>query len=180
MAYAQLMKSGLVAGLLAPLALVAACGGATAVERPGSRATVAIDGASYAVSEVKFAYHPGEHGYFRIEGHDARHAGEDCVPGVRSGLALHGDLPSGVNSPVELSEKEVPFEFSGDGHDHNLCFAGSMGLLGVKKGTVTFGRVYGGAIAFTFLGEFKRYDGEGGESEFTVHASGSGTAAIDE
>jgi hypothetical protein len=68
MAYAQLMKSGLVAGLLAPLALVAACGGATAVERPGSRATVAIDGASYAVSDVKFAYHPGEHGYFRIEG----------------------------------------------------------------------------------------------------------------
>jgi hypothetical protein len=43
---------------------------------------------------------------------------------------------------------------------------------------VKFGRVFGGAIAFTFSGEFKRYDGEGGESESTVHASGSGTAAI--
>ena len=179
MPYAQRLKSSLVLGLLATLPLAGACGGATGEEKPGSRATVAIEGTTYAVSDVKFAYHPGEPGYFRIEGDDARHVDEDCLPGVSSGLALYGDLPSGVNSPVELSEKEVSFEFSGDGDDHNLCFVGSKGLFGVEKGTVKFGRVYGGAIAFTFSGDFKRYDGEGGESESTVHASGSGTATIE-
>ncbi|HEV8397188.1 MAG TPA: hypothetical protein VGQ37_23055 [Vicinamibacterales bacterium] len=173
------MQKVLILTVLATLPVVAACGGAAkAEEKPGSRATVAVEGTTYAVSDVKFAYHPGEDGYFRIEGDDARHVHEDCVPGVSSGLALYGNLPSGVNSPVELSEKEVPFEFSGDGDDRNLCFVGSKGLLGVEKGTVKFGRVFGGAIAFTFSGDFKRFDGEGGESESTVHASGSGTATI--
>jgi len=174
----QRLKNALVLGLLATLPLVAACGGATE-EKLGSRATVVIEGTTYAVSNVKFAYQPGEQGYFRIEGDDATHVDQDCLPGVSSGLSLYGDLPSGVNSPVELSEKEVSFEFSGDGDDHNLCFVGSKGLFGVEKGTVKFGRVYGGAIAFTFSGDFKRYDGEGGESESTVHASGSGTATIE-
>jgi len=178
MAYAQRLTNALVGSVLVTLPLIAACGGATPVEKPGSRATVAIEGTTYAVSDVKFAYHPGEQGSFRIEGHDASHVDQDCVPGVRGGLALHGVLPPGVNSPVELGDKEVPVEFSGGG-DHNLCFAGAKGMLGVEKGTVKFGRVYGGAIAFTFSGEFKRYNGEGGESEFTVHASGSGTAAIE-
>jgi hypothetical protein len=166
-------------GLLLTLPLVAACGGAAAEDKPGGRATVSIDGMTYGVSDVKIAYTPGDGGSFRIEGDDARHADEDCLPGVSSGLALYGDLPSGVNSPVELSEKELPFEFTGDGDDHNLCFVGSKGLLGVEKGTVKFGRVYGGTIAFTFSGDFKRFDGEGGESQSTVHASGSGTATIE-
>jgi len=173
-----MVQKVLILTVLATLPVVAACGGAAAEEKRGSRGTVSIEGATFAVSDVKFAYHPGEDGYFRIEGDDARHVDEDCVPGVSSGLALYGNLPSGVNSPVELSEKEVPFEFSGDGDDRNLCFVGSKGLLGVEKGTVTFGRVFGGAIAFTFSGDFKRFDGEGGESGSTVHASGSGTATI--
>ena len=161
------------------LPAIAGCGGAEAEEKPGGRATVAIEGTTYAVSDVKFAHQPGEGGYFRLEGDDARHVDDDCLPGVSSGLALYGDMPAGVNSPVELGDKEVAFEFSGDGDDHNLCFVGTKGLLGVEKGTVTFARVYGGAIAFRFSGEFKRYDGKGGVSESTVHASGSGTATIE-
>ncbi len=173
------LQNALILGLLAMLPLVAACGGATTEDKPGSRATVVIEGRTHAVSDVKFTYQPGEGGYFRIEGDDAAHVDEDCLPGVSGGLSLYGDLPSGLNSPVELSEKEVPFEFTGDGDDRNLCFVGSKGLLGVEKGTLKFGRVYGGAIAFTFSGDFKRYDGKGGESDSTVHASGSGTAAIE-
>jgi hypothetical protein len=179
MRYAQHLKNALILGLLATLPLVAACGGAAAEEKPGGRATVSIEGTTYAVSDVKFAYQPGEDGYFRVAGDDARNAHGDCLPGVVGGMALYGDLPSGVNSPAELSEKEVAFDFTGDGDDHNLCFVGSKGLLGVEKGTVTFGRVHGGAIAFTFSGDFKRYDGKGGESESAVHASGSGTATIE-
>ncbi|HEV8397187.1 MAG TPA: hypothetical protein VGQ37_23050 [Vicinamibacterales bacterium] len=104
-----------------------------------------------------------------------RHVDEACLPEVIGG----GDPAWSVNSPVELSEKEVLFEFSRDGDDRNLCFVGSKGLLAVEKGTVKFGRVFGGAIAFTFTGDFKRFDGEGGESASTVHASGSGTATIE-
>ena len=161
------------------LPVVAACGGAAAEEKQGGRGTVSIDGTPYAVSNVTFAYSPGEDGYFRIQADDARKANGDCMPGVSSGMALYGVLPAGVNSPVELSDKEVAFEFTGDGDDHNLCFAGANGLLGVERGTVKFGRVFGGAIGFTFSGDFKRYDGKGGESAATVHASGSGTATIE-
>src|SRR5436190_10391630 len=162
---ATIMKKALALGLLATLPLAVACGGAKAEARPGSRATVAVEGTTYAVSDVKFQYQPGAQGHFRIEGRDARHTDEDCVPGVRSGLTLSGDLPSGVNSPAELSDREVAFDFSGDGGNHSLCFVGAKGLLGVEKGTVTFGRVYGGAMAFTFSGDFTRYDGKGGKSE---------------
>jgi len=159
-----IVRMALAVGLLAILPAAGACGGAKTEEKPGSRATVAIEGTTYAVSNVKFVYHPGEHGHFRIAGEDAGHVNEECAPGVRSGLVLSGNLPSGVNSPAELSDKEVAFDFSGDGGNHNLCFVGAKGPLGIEKGMVTFGHVYGGAIAFTFS---------------TLHASGSGTAAIE-
>lgn len=139
------MKHVCALGLLVTLPVVAACGGAAVEEKRGGRATVSIDGTTCTVTDVKFAYQPGEHGSFRLEG---------------DGMALRGDLPSGVNSPVELSEKEVP-------------------LVGVEHGTVKFGRVFGGAIGFAFSGDFTRYDGRCGTSRATVHASGSGTATIE-
>ena len=171
------MRTLLMVGLLAVVTAASACTRTKAEDKPGGRGTVTIDGATFALSDVKFAYEPGS--YFRIDAADAAHADEDCVPGVSSGVSLYGDLPEGVNSPVELSDKAVPLEFSGDGDDRNLCFIGAKGLLGVEQGTVTFGRVYGGAIGFTFSGDFKRYDGEGGESDSAVRVTGSGTAAIE-
>jgi hypothetical protein len=169
------MRTLLILGLLAALPAASACSSAKAEAKPGGRGTVTIEGATFAVSGVKFTYEPGRS--FRIEADDARYVGKDCVPGVRAGVSLYGDLPTGVNSPVELSDKEVPFDSSGGGDDRSLCLGGSNQRLGMDKGTVKFGRVYGGAIGFTFSGNFKRF-GEGGKSDSTVHASGSGTATI--
>ena len=114
--------------------------------------------------------------YFRIEGDDAANPNEDCVPGLSGGLALYGDLPSTIASVADLSGKELPFEFSGDGDDANLCFVGSNGLFGVETGTVRFTAVDGNKVSFTFAGSFKVYDGSGGDAAAPVDASGSGTA----
>lgn len=161
--------------LAAALPAAAACTRATAEAKPGGRGSVTIGGTTFAVSAVKFVYQPGRN--FRIDA-DPRRAGEDCPAGVSGGVSLYGDLPEGVNSPVELSGKEVPFQFSGDGEQRTQCAAGADGLLGVKKGTVRFGRVFGGAIGFTFSGDFKRVEAEGGDPGSTVRAFGSGTATI--
>lgn len=158
----------------------AACGGgAAAEETPGGRATAAIDGTTYAVSDVKLTFEAGEGGYFRIEGRDAKNPEDDCLPGLGGGLALYGELPSSVSTPSDLSGRELPFEFTGDGDDFNLCFVGSDGLLGVETGTVKFSGVNGNSVTFSFAGDFVRYDGEGGESDSNVRASGSGTATLD-
>lgn len=34
-------------------------------------------------------------------------------------------------------------------------------------------------VTFRFTGDFTRFDGEGGESQSTVRASGSGTATVE-
>jgi hypothetical protein len=173
------------ASFLALLAVLggtgAACGGGAAAEAvtPGGRATAAIDGTTFAVADVKLTFQGGEDGFFRIEGRDAKHPEEDCLPGLGGGLALYGETPSSVDSLADLSGRELPFEFSGDGDDFNLCFVGSNGLLGVENGTVKFGAVNGRSVGFTFTGDFIRYDGEGGESAPNVRASGSGTATIE-
>jgi hypothetical protein len=176
------MKNACVLVLLVTLATTAAAcgGGAEAEEAAGGRATAAIDGTTYAVSDVKLTLQAGEDGFFRVEGGDAKHPDDDCLPGLGGGLALYGDVPSRVSSVDDLSGLELPFEFTGDGDDFNLCFVGSEGLLGVEDGTVKFGAVNGSSIAFTFKGTFVRYDGEGGESAPNVRASGSGTATVDE
>jgi hypothetical protein len=159
----------------------AACGGGatTEAETPGGRATAAIDGATFAVGDVKLTFQPGDDAYFRIEGHDAQHPDDDCLPGLGGGLALYGEVPASVSSIADLSGRELPFEFSGDGDDFNLCFVGSDGLLGVESGTVKFGAANGKSVAFTFSGTFVRYDGEGGESAPNVRASGGGTASVE-
>ena len=164
---------------LAAAAAAAGCGGGAAAETAGGRATAMIDGTTFAVSDVKVTFEAGEDGYFRIEGRDGAHPDGDCLPGLGNGLGLYGDLPSGVASLSELSGRELPFEFSGDGDDFNLCFVGSNGLLGVESGTVKFGAVTGTSVAFSFAGTFVRYDGQGGESAPNVRASGSGTATLE-
>ena len=113
-------------------------------------------------------------------GDGAAHPEEDCLPGLGAGLALYGDLPSDVTSVADLAGRELPFEFSGDGDDFNLCFVGSNGLLGVENGTVRFTAVDGKTVSFSFTGDFIRYDGEGGESPGTISASGAGTAVVGE
>lgn len=164
--------------LVSVAAAGAACGGAAAEETAGGRATAAIDGTTFAVSDVKLTFQAGEDGYFRIEGRDAKNPDEDCLPGLGGGLALYGELPSSVSSLDDLEGRELPFEFTGDGDDFNLCFVGSEGLLGVDTGTVKFTGVSGSSVTFSFSGTFDRFDGEGGEAG-NVRASGSGTATLE-
>jgi hypothetical protein len=92
---------------------------------------------------------------------------------------LYGDLPPTYERPADLLGRELPFEFSGDGDDFNLCFVGSNGLLGVERGTVRFSAADDKTVTFAFTGDFVRYDGEGGESPGGT-ASGSGTARVSE
>lgn len=154
-----------------------ACTGGTDDGGRGA-ATATVDGTRFNVGDVRFDYATGDDGYFRIEGHDAAHPNDDCLPGLGGGLALYGDLPSDVTTVADLAGRELPFEFSGDGDDFNLCFVGSNGLLGVEDGTVRFASVDGATLSFSFTGRFVRYDGEGGESPAAVSASGSGTATV--
>jgi hypothetical protein len=157
----------------------AGCGGGGGSRSSGSgQANVTIGDKAFAVNNVSFSYSAGEGGYFRIDGDDAAHPNQDCLPGLGGGIALYGDLPADVTSAAQLSGKELPLEFSGDGDDFNLCFVGSNGLLGVEQGTVRF-TVNGRQVSFTFSGRFKTYDGEGGESSATATASGSSTTRID-
>lgn len=148
-------------------------------EDGGGDATVLIEGKTFTVKNVKLTYQTGEDGYFRVDGDDAAHPDQDCISGLTGGLALYGDLPPAITSPADLAGKELPFEFSGDGDDANLCFVGSGGLLGVENGTVRFDTVDGTKVAFTFSGRFVIYDGEGGSSAAEVSASGSGVAHTD-
>lgn len=172
------MRVGFTPCLLAiALAGTAGCSGEAATGGSGGQATVSIGTANFAVSKVTFTYATGENGYFRIEGDDGAHPTEDCLPGLSGGLALYGELPSDVSDIKQLSGRELPLEFTGDGDDFNLCFVGSNGLLGVEQGTVRF-TVNGDQVAFTFSGSFRTYDGEGGESPAATAASGSGTASI--
>jgi len=158
-------------------ALVAtACGGGSTSD-DGGTAAATIDGEAFGVSKVRLTYEMGDDGYFRIEGDDAAHPNEDCLPGLGGGIALYGDLPPSVTSIADLAGQELPFEFSGDGDDFNLCFVGSNGLLGVETGTVRIDSVEGPTLRFSFSGTFVLYDGKGGESP-GVSASGQGTARV--
>jgi hypothetical protein len=158
-------------------AMLAACG---STDEGGAAArgsaTATIGSQTFAISNVQLTFQPGDGGFFRIEGDDAAHAETDCLPGLAGGLALYGDVPSDATSIADLKGKELPFEFTGDGDEANLCFVGSNGLLGVETGTVTFTAVEGNKVTFNFSGSFKVYDGEGGESATPVSAHGNGTA----
>ena len=156
--------------------LATACGGGSAPDEDGGTAKATIAGQTFDVNKVTLTYEMGDDGYFRVEGDDAAHPDQDCLPGLTGGLALYGDLPSNVSSLADLVGKELPFEFSGDGDDANLCFVGSNGLLGVETGAVRFGAVDGTTVTFSFSGSFVVYDGEGGQTPGEVRASGQGTA----
>jgi hypothetical protein len=162
------------------VAAEAACGGGSRPAAPDGAGSAIIEGATFTVSNLQLTMETEDPSYFRIEGDDAAHRDEDCLPGLGGGLALYGDLPSGVTSASDLAGREIPFEFSGDGDDFNLCFVGSNGLLGVERGTVRFTAVSAGTVSFSFSGEFIRYDGAGGESPGTISAAGEGTARVSE
>jgi hypothetical protein len=173
------MRDGLVLFQAIVLALgSAACAGSTN-DGGGGEARVTIGDAAFDVNDVQFSYEMGEGGYFRVEGNDAANPNGDCVPGLSGGIALYGDLPADVTTLEDLVGAELPFEFSGDGDDFNLCFVGSNGLLGVERGSIRFNSVEGATIGFSFSGSFVLYDGEGGESPSPVNAMGSGIARVD-
>lgn len=156
----------------------AACGGSADTPAGGGSAEATIADRTFAVSHVEMTFETGGDGFFRIEGEDAANPGKDCLPGLGGGVALYGDLPSTITSLADLTGQELPFDFSGDGDDANLCFVGTNGLLGVEEGTVRFTAVDGNRVSFTFSGSFKVYDGEGGESAAPISASGSGIAHV--
>lgn len=156
--------------------LAAACGG-SAAGGDGGTGTVTIGDRAFGVNTITLTHELGSDGYFRIEGDDAAHANEDCLPGLGGGIALYGDIPPSATSLADLAGRELPFEFSGDGDDFNLCFVGSNGLLGVETGTVRIDSVEGSTVRFSFSGRFVLYDGQGGESP-GVSASGRGTARV--
>ena len=167
-----------VLGVAAAIAGVA-CGGEVVGRAALGTASATLDGTRFEVSRVQLSYRTGEDGYFRIEGDDAAHPEDDCLSGLGGGMALYGDLPADVTTLADFAGREMPFEFSGDGDDFNLCFVGSKGLLGVERGTVKFGSVNGDTVEFSFSGSFSRYDGEGGESPGLIAATGSGTAQVE-
>jgi hypothetical protein len=157
--------------------VVAACGQATSEPAvSGGQARANIAGKTFEVSNVTLSSAFGEDGYFRIEGDDAAHPNADCVPGLSGGLALYGEMPSDVTTLSALAGKELPFEFTGDGDEANLCFVGSNGLLGVEDGTVRFGAIEGTKVTFSFSGVFVLYDGKGETEIPVVEASGHGVA----
>jgi hypothetical protein len=156
--------------------LTGGCGGSPEPEGGGT-ASVLIGDRTFKSSNVIFTYAIGEDAYFRIEGDDAAHPREDCVPGLAGVLALYGELPANISSLSDLNGRELPFEFSGDGDDANLCFVGSHGLLGVETGTVQFTAVEETKVSFSFSGTFGVYDGEGGRSP-DISASGQGIAHV--
>jgi hypothetical protein len=164
-------------GTIAATAL--ACGTPAALEDPGGEGTVTIGDKTFKINKVMLSYDPGEDGFYRLEGDDAERPNEDCLPGLAGGLAIYGDLPEGVTTVADFNGRELPFEFSGDGDDRNLCFVGSNGLLGVERGTVRFTVIDGKKVSFTFAGSFAVYDGEGGRSPTEVSASGSGVAHLE-
>jgi hypothetical protein len=142
-------------------------------------ATATIDGPTFQVDNVALTLGTEDPAFFLIQGGDAAHRDEDYLPGLSGGLALYGDLPTDVRTPADLRGRELPFEFSGDGDDFNLCFVGSNGLLSVERGTVRFSAADDRTVTFAFSGDFVRHDGEGGESPGGT-ASGSGTARLSE
>ncbi|MGH9387148.1 MAG: hypothetical protein ACRD2N_23000 [Vicinamibacterales bacterium] len=153
---------------------VAACGGSsTAVSIDGGNAKVTIEGKTFDVKNVELSYEFGDDGYFRIEGEAAANPDQECVEGLSGGLALYGEMPVALTSLADLAGEELAFEFSGDGDDANLCFAGMNGLLGVETGTVRFSAVDGTEVRFSFSGSFVVYDGKGGQSSSEVTASGA-------
>jgi hypothetical protein len=169
-------------GLLVGVALAlggAACAAApeSAVATPGGEGTVTIADKTFTVNNIKLSYATGEGAYFRVEGDDAANPNKDCLPGLSGGLALYGDVPGDVKSIADFNGRELPFEFTGDGDDANLCFVGTNGLLGVEQGSVRF-TVQGSSVSFTFSGTFGLYDGSGGRSSSDITASGSGVAHV--
>jgi hypothetical protein len=152
-----------------------ACGETVETKGGGGTAQVTIAGQTFDVRNVTLSYAFGEDGYFRVEGDDAAHPDQDCLPGLESGVKLYGDLPATITSLSDLKDRELPIEFTGDGDDANLCFTGSNGLLGVDAGMLRFTAVDGDKTSFSFSGDFIVYDGKGGESA-AIPASGSGTA----
>ena len=156
----------------------AACGGSDPEDAGGGDAKVTIADKTFTVNKVTLVHATGEDGYFRIEGDDAANPDKDCLPGLSGGLALYGGMPADVSSVADLAGKELPFEFTGDGDDFNLCFVGSNGLLGVEHGTVRIAAVNGTDVTFTFSGSFVLYDGQGGRSSSEVSASGGGIARM--
>jgi hypothetical protein len=156
---------------------LAACSGPE-LEENGS-ASVSLNGETYEVGDVAIYLQPGEDGWFRIQGDALGKPDEDCMPGLGSGLALYGDLPSSVHKPLDLIGKRLRVDFTGDGDDANFCFIGMGGLAGAEEAWVTFDSVTGNDVTFSMQGSFRIYDENGDGPIATASAQGTATAQIE-
>jgi hypothetical protein len=156
---------------------LAGCGASESSDGGGTAAAT-VAGRTFQVANVRLTLETEDEPYFTIAGDDAAGPQADCLPGLGGGLSLYGDLPGGVKTVADLAGRELPFEFSGDGDDFNLCFVGTDGLLGVESGTVRFGTVDGTNVSFSFDGTFVLYDGAGSEKP-GIAASGGGVAHLE-
>ncbi len=154
--------------------VVVACGGSGSSDSSsGGTARVSLDGTTYEVADVAMTIEPGEEPWFRIDGEPADHPDDDCVPGLSGGMGLYGDLPSSVRQPSDLAGQRLRVDFSGDGDDANLCFAGMGGLAGAEDAWVTIESVSGNSVSFSMSGTFRVYDERGDGPVVTANASGT-------
>ena len=157
--------------------LAAGCAGSgTGEAGTAGKASVSLDGATYAVHEVSFELGGDDTPWFRIDGAPAVNDAEDCVPGLGGGFGFYGDLPPGVRKPADLPGKRLKVEFSGDGDDANFCFVGMDGLAGAEDAWVTIDAVDGDRVRFSMDGTFKIYDGNGNGP--VKRATATGTAVL--
>src|SRR5262245_18826788 len=132
-----------IVGLVLGAMLAGGCSVSSDDSIDGGTAQVTVGDKTFDVDRVILSYEFGEDGYFRLEANDADHPDQDCLPVLAGGLALYGEMPAGATSLADIADMDLPFEFTGDGDDANLCFVGSNGLLGVEQGTVRFGALEG-------------------------------------
>lgn len=172
------MRNLVVLGCLVGAAWATSCSGpgSPGSDEVGGTAQVSIEGATYGVRDVRFWIEVDDSAWFRIEGTPERDADRDCVPGLAGGLALYGDLPSDVRQPEDLVGRRLRVEFTGDGDDFNLCFAGMGRLAGAEEAWVTIDAVDGDRVDFTMSGTFQLFD-EHGEGPVRS-ASSSGSARL--
>ena len=173
------MNASRATSLFVLAALAIACSAkdsSSAPDADGGNASLSLRGTTYEVSDVSIMIEPGEEAWFRIDGEHKGHTGEDCVPGLASGIGFYGDLPASVKEPQDLAGQRLRVDFSGDGDDANFCFAGMGGLAGAEDAWVTIESVSGDRVRFSMTGSFKVYD-ENGEGP-VVSATASGEAML--
>lgn len=93
-------------GLMLGVMLAGGCSVSGDDSVDGGTAQVTVGDQTFDVDRVILSYEFGEDGYFRLEGNDADHPDQDCLPGLDGGLALYGDMPAGATSLEDIADMD--------------------------------------------------------------------------